>query len=388
MAGYVIAIAQDKINLLKECIKNGIYGTFLNFNMEKNSVKWTRCHLGTLTDYASMKAGDYIYFFHNRKIYGRGELTNIVEDCKYFNFPTAGQPGHLNFNEIKKDMLLNTDSSYEKIRVACFFKPSPFFFNEENSVDMDDVLNSNPSAFKMLRVFQDVSFIKIDDLEEKALFDILLRKNENNLKKKENIINSNYEQVHNYIKQKILKNNIDNYVFDPFKIIQHSSILESGIELQLVKQLASKNENTIKVLGNHNWDYISHQVIASPFKPINYMDRIDIFGYSYISDKYKIRNKYLIIELKKDRAQKLHINQILKYIDYVNKEYACGDYSMIEAYLIANKISTNVKKYRDEEAQRFYSIGSHNAETRKWTNLKLIEYDYDKQTGEIILNEI
>ncbi len=388
MAGYVIAIAQDKVNILRECIKSGTYGTFLNFNMEKTPVKWTRSHFGTLTDYASMKAGDYIYFFHNRKIYGRGELINIVKDCKYFNFPKANQPGHMNYNEIKNDMLLNTASSYEKIRVVCFFKPSPFFFNEENCIDMDDVLNSNPQAFKMLRAFQDVSFIKIDDLEENALFDIFLRKNENNLKNKENIINSNYERVHNSIKQKLLKNTIDKYIFSPFKIIQQSTMLESGLELQLVKQLVSKNKNTIRVLGNHSWDYISHQVIASPFKPISYMDRIDIFGYSYISNKYKIRNKYLIIELKKDRAQKLHINQILKYIDYVNKEYACGDYSMIEAYLIANKISKNVKKYRDEEAQRFYSIGSHIAETRKWNNLKLIEYDYNEKTGEIILNKI
>ena len=28
-----------------------------------------------------------------------------------------------------------------------------------------------------------------------------------------------------------------------------------------------------------HWDYISRQVVASPFKPVDYMDRIDIFGY-------------------------------------------------------------------------------------------------------------
>lgn len=41
---------------------------------------------------------------------------------------------------------------------------------------MDDALNSNPSAFRMLRAMWKVSFIKIDDEENRALFDILYKK--------------------------------------------------------------------------------------------------------------------------------------------------------------------------------------------------------------------
>ena len=71
-----------------------------------------------------------------------------------------------------------------------------------------------------------------------------------------------------------------------------------ALEAAVVDTLAT-NKNT--VLGE--WDYISHQVIASPFKPIDYMDKIDVFGYRYIKG-YKTKSKFLIIELKKDNASK------------------------------------------------------------------------------------
>jgi hypothetical protein len=30
------------------------------------------------------------------------------------------------------------------------------------------------------------------------------------------------------------------------------------------------------------WDYLLHQVVASPFKPVDYMDKMDVFGYRFI----------------------------------------------------------------------------------------------------------
>lgn len=43
---------------------------------------------------------------------------------------------------------------------------------------MDDVLQYRPPAFKMLRAFEGLSFIKIDDEENRALKEFICLKNE------------------------------------------------------------------------------------------------------------------------------------------------------------------------------------------------------------------
>ena len=40
---------------------------------------------------------------------------------------------------------------------------------------MDDVLSYKPNSFRMLRAFWKLSFVKIDDEENKALKDIILK---------------------------------------------------------------------------------------------------------------------------------------------------------------------------------------------------------------------
>lgn len=47
-------------------------------------------------------------------------------------------------------------------------------------VDMDEVLSYRPSAFRMLRAFQNVTFIKIDDEENRALKECIYLKIETN----------------------------------------------------------------------------------------------------------------------------------------------------------------------------------------------------------------
>ena len=96
----------------------------------------------------------------------------------------------------------------------------------------------------------------------------------------------------------------------------------------LVKNCKNDNDNTLKhemaleaslceILlcdDRHpfgKWDYISHQVAASPLKPIDYMDKMDIFGYRYIPG-YDVKSKYLIAELNKDSASTDIVEQIMK----------------------------------------------------------------------------
>lgn len=151
---------------------------------------------------------------------------------------------------------------------------------------------------------------------------------------------------------------------------QHRLRHEMAIEAALCELLIKENDTPFG-----KWDYISHQVVASPFKPIDYMDKIDIFGYRYIPG-YSTISKYLVIENKCEAAKEEVIGQVMKYVDWVNSEYAHGDYSMIEAYIVAADFSEDIIKLRNEICQRTYLSSLRPAVTAVWTNLKLIKYEY------------
>ena len=117
-------------------------------------------------------------------------------------------------------------------------------------------------------------------------------------------------------------------------ILKHSSAgtqirHEMAIETSIIEILSGNSDS---VFGR--WDYVSHQVVASPFKAIDYMDKIDVFGYRYIRG-FETISKYLIVEIKRDSATVESIDQVMKYVDWVNHEYAHDDYSMIEAFVVA-----------------------------------------------------
>jgi len=383
MAGYIMNL--DNLESLKTYISNGVYSTKLS--TPHNNI-WKRPHEATFADYATMMPGDNIYFFINRKIYGIGELTAIDNDCKFLNCPDANKPRIYKYNELKNDLLWDEGEHSVNQRWICTFKPKPYFF--KNGIDMDDFLSSNPSKFRMLRAFWKVSFIKIDNEENQAFKDVLLRNNQETLKNpnKDNIFSSNYSQYHSKLKQKINQNR-NNYDFEVKDILlscSDDSMLrhEMALEAGLLFQLTNKCEDTVNVFGS--WDYLSHQVVASPFKPIDYMDKMDIFGYSFIHGYSPTKSKFLVIELKKDSANEEDIEQLLKYVDWIREEYSYGDYSMINAYLVAHDFNENIIKYAKKVGIRKYAIGKRPARSKEWSNLKLVKYSFDNKDCSIEFN--
>lgn len=369
MAGYIFSL--NNIESLDYSIQNGVYSTILN-KVPKNNI-WGAAHEGTFADYITMKEGDNIFFFHKRKIYGIGELININKDCKFLNFPGSDLPYRYKLKDMKNRMILNKNSSDLMKRVVCTFKANPFFF--KNGVDMDEVLSSNPSSFKMLRAFWKTSFIKIDDEENQALIDVILKNNEANLEQRTNIY-PKQSTVHNRIRSLISSDKVADYIVNADNImkkvahtdgkIRHEMALEAGV----LDYMTNKRGETFG-----NWDYLSRQVVASPFKPIDYMDRMDIFGYRYIPG-FKTISKYLVIELKKEAAFEEDINQIMKYVDWVNQEYSFGDYNMIDAYLIAYSFPGRVLEQKKEVATRKFAKGTRPAQSLEWDNLKLVQYRF------------
>lgn len=244
---------------------------------------------------------------------------------------------------------------------------------------MDYVLQSNPQAFKMLRAFHKLSFIKIDDTEDKALFDIILRENESNI----NNANENTIELNKNFHDKVLKSKVEDLRIPNQEIISYIKEKnkfkrEMGLEFAIISAL-SENKYS-EEFGN--WDYLSHQVVASPFKPIDYMDKMDIFGYKYIPN-YKTISKYLTMELKKDKAGKDVVDQIMRYVDWINQEYSHGDYDMIEAYIIANKFDSDIVDYAKEIVNRGFQKNKP-ALNKVWNNLSLYTYTIDDKNNLIL----
>lgn len=380
MAGYIFSI--DNMNSLEQSIQYGVYSTILKMP-ERNY--WGVHHEGTFADYITMKEGDNVYFFHKRKIYGLGKLVNINGDCKFLNFPEADLPNHFEFKKINNSMILNETPNDLNKRMVCTFKSDPYFF--KNGIDMDEVLSFNPYKFKMLRAFWKLSFIKIDDEENKALMDVILKKNEENLLQKKNVYVEN-NKIHNRIRKLLNNKNKEKYVVNANNIllaasrnegkIRHEMALEAGV----LEYISNKRVDTFG-----EWDYLSHQVVASPFKPIDYMDKMDIFGYKYIPG-FNTISKYLVIEIKKDIAELEHLNQIMKYVDWVNQEYSFGDYNMIEAYLVAYDFTDELIQHKNKIAVRNYVKGTRPATSMEWNNLLLIKYHFNSSSNKLTFTKI
>ncbi len=376
MTGYIFNL--NNADSLQYMMQNGVYSTIMKL---PESAYWRPNHEGTFADYITMSEGDNIYFFFKRKIYGIGELTNINGDCKFLNFPSADLPLNYNYKTLSDKMILNESEVNENNRMLCTFKGSPHFF--EKGVDMDEVLASNPRSFKMLRAFWKLSFIKIDHEENKALLDIILKNNEDNLMTSQNIVIENEN-----IKKRIEAIAEDSYHVHADNILKHCSETDGRIGHEMALEAG-----TLDYIANQKstvfgkWDYLSHQVIASPFKPIDYMDKMDIFGYRFI-DGYKTISKYLVIEVKKGVADNDVITQLLKYVDWVNQEYSYGDYNMIEAYIVAFDFPNDVIKLRDDLAIRKYMKGTRPAQAMEWNNLKLIKYTFDSISKKLNFEEV
>lgn len=360
MAGFIISVSKKAD--LKKIISEGIYASQVPKNI--NNTRGLIVFYSTLSDYLSMKENDNIYFLKERKIYGVGKIIKTGNDCILENYP---------YSTLRKTNSTKTCIYKPRFRSAttfpwiCRFIEDDVFFQQ--GVDMDDVLKYKPDSFRMLRAFQDRTFIKIDDEENLALKQYLYLKNKNkvNTEDQYNFKIENYKIKGEY--------NIQNHKIKLKELIKEN-INNSG-ELRLEMLLEAYMVNLInqnEFLGL-KWDYVSHQVIASPFKPLSYIDKMDVFAYKYLDCSLTNRpiEKYLVLELKKGNATNETISQTMKYVDWICEEYASGDYSSIKAAIIAKNYS--IKNEYKEETQRTYIASTHPTIAKKWNDFTCLQYN-------------
>lgn len=390
MAGYLFTL--DSLESLTLCVTQGLYATIVEPKRYRDGrgFYWGSPQEGTFADYCTMKPEDNVYFFIQRKIYGIGELVAINNlDCKFLNYPNSSNPSLPSYEEIRTNLLLDNGSNNSiHLRWVCVFKPSPYFF--QNGIDMDELLSSNPSEFKMVRALWRLSFIKFTDRENAAFKDAMLKYNEEALigtPLPALVFENSVEASHARLSHAVT----NDYLFKVIPILDSCSDGETvghemALEAGLLFQLSREDEETIGVFGK--WDYLSHQVIASPFKAIDYMDKMDVFGYRYVQGYRPIVSKYLVCELKKDEIQTDDVDQVMKYVDWIKQEYGKGDYSMIEAFLVGCSIPDHVQAYGREYGKRQFTRGSRPAKNETWNDLRFVEYRYDRNTEKVSFRRV
>lgn len=339
-AGWIFNLNSEEA--LKYYIKEGVYSTRIK-PPKKNG--WSIAYLGTIADYASMQAGELVYFFIKKKIYGVGELVDIgsINSCVFKNLETAFYPkiddeyinntpefydDSLVFHERNVwDCKIDKDSRFYQQRWVCVFKPYPCFYE---GIDMDDILKSDTTHkdLRGLRTFSGVSFMKLSP-SENQIFKTYIEAKKLSQFETDMQWQINHEKMANKLDTRhafnlepliATKENADGYVSS-----------EMLIEASLLSSLVHKNKDVCNVFGL--WDYISHQVTASPFKPVEYMDKMDICGYKGGDGGFWDAKEFLLIEIKKGSATDADVEQINKYINWLRHEY--GAEIEIKAFLVA-----------------------------------------------------
>lgn len=273
MAGYIFSVSLDGWNSF--CTENLTKGYFTPLTLQVNIKDSTprkrkignKVLAATFGDLISMHPGDNVYFLSNRKIYGIGLTVQVGSDCKYDNYLNAS--ALLPNDSVKPDTYLTTSST--QARWVILFEPCPYFFKK--GVDMDDVLRYKPQAFKVLRAFEGLSFIKIGNEENQALREYISLVNEPFYRALPEHIFPFDKDVHKRLSGMDLSPYLMNINRALSRIDNKEFVLtEMFIESALLQELSTRSNG---VLGH--WNYVTHQLIASPFKPLKYIDKIDIF---------------------------------------------------------------------------------------------------------------
>lgn len=391
MAGFFIVF--DKYESMLETMRTGVYSTFLK---EGSSTAWYRIAEGTMADFASMRAGDSLFFFSDRQVYGRGRLVSIRRNCRMENFCGSSALSPADHATCQSDLLWDSGldgwERYEKKnktttlytqRWICTFEPYPRYWAK--GVDMDDLLDSNPEAFRVVRSMAAKTFTKVDDQEEQAFVAALVRANADD----ESSLVGFDDSVHKSIRKSCSKKS---------RPLDFSTLLgsladgtqirhEMAVEAALVRQIADRHPPTVKVLGD--WHHVSRQVPASPHKPSRWMDFMDLFGYSYLPGyEGQVVGRFYIGEVKLGAAEPGEVEQAMRYVDWVKDQYADKDYSLVRAFLIAHSFPPETRERAREVAKRLYTVRRRPAETSEWDGLALVEYRYRKGTGLLYLRPV
>lgn len=370
MAGYLFTFSDTES--LFETMRRGSYTTLMN-------VTWGQASVSTLGDFATMRPGDSVYFFSKRMVYGIGRIVQAVPGVTVLeNFEGSTGATMPSEDVLPTDSLLGESAAGKVGRWVIAFEPDPHMFT--TGIDMDDLLASDPRAFRSLRVFWKRTFIKLDDEEDMAFRAAILRRNIDALREPwaGGTLAVEYAGEHARLRGAATGRRLvpdTQGLVAKTKLADGKAKTEMTLEVALLHQLSAHDGPTEAVFGI--WDYLSHQVHASPAKAVDYMDKIDVFGYRWIAGYRPIVEKYLVAELKRDTVVGDDLQQVMKYVDWVRSEYASGDYSQVRAFLVGHDFDMGSIEEALPTVERYSLTGYRPPAPYRWSDVTLVEYDVE-----------
>jgi len=369
---------------------------------------WSSEMLATIADYMTMSPGDKVFFFQNRLIYGIGEVVKTQKAPPrrgaILNYHDADLPNPR--EDPSSDSALFTLPEYwRSVRIVVPFLPSPLFFRE--GIDMDEVL-STPGADVCwsLRNWERKSFALLGDNETQLLIEVFLRR---------------FFSQRSSVEPKFSQSALDKYISQRYPGVPSVRRLVRQNPEMYLDQGKFRNENTLHGLliehmmeNDPSWGAglsspdrgnVFHEVPASPPKPPLWRDSMDILATRYWEGTDVLAH-YDVVEAKagivdlEGTSFNARVSQVMRYVDFVAKNYAGGNYGSISAYYVAKDFDEDfVGGFRRALSSgaslpdlgaisRSYVLNPREREaTHSWTGLNLLTYDWDENEGRLTLNK-
>lgn len=335
-------------------LNNNIYGFLMPYN--KRIMPQSR-HFNALADYACAREGTHVFFFLKRKIVYGGRIIGNRKIGSFYLNGNKSPLGELN------DAKLAWDESFRYVpsdKNGVFlvknnngelqekYQPYLILFEDDKELHKGTSIVSDKLYFELgnygypmpSNSISGMGFCTLTPGETDIALRLLKESNEN-------ILDSNYkEKDKKYLIGEPIKFD-GNCGFDKLSKAYKDKLLinEAHIEASI---LANPNLLPSEVQPNEN-DVLCRQVPISPFKPEN-MDRADICIY----EKDSILNGTIpnhIIELKKNKANKKVIEQVQRYLKWIQLVLRDNPklFEKVRVSILAPDYTKNVKEAISKE---------------------------------------
>jgi hypothetical protein len=246
------------------------------------------------------------------------------------------------------------------------------------SVDMDELLQGDAGpSLRALPLFSGVNMLKLEPQEAGTIANALLRKRG---EPEAPLRGGTWQPRRNIVHvdtAALVAANVKTPTRGPSAGVTR---FDSEYVLQgwLVDHIARRDPAVEGLFGS--WDYVTNQEPASPFKPREYMDKIDVFGWEsrrFTPDLPPVITTYKVMEVKgvgltgTDGVQ--CVEQVLKYVDWVASTRAGGEYDAVDAYLIAPSFDDGVLRFAQRRGRRRYIVPRRPFRSAVWSKLCLVE---------------
>lgn len=335
-----VFIALYDYESLKLYLKNGVYGFLMSPTEGEISSKSN--HYKVLSDYGCLREGTHVFFFLKRRIIYGGQIIGNKENAAFYlngeHSPLCRVANaNLSWDESQRKNYISTDKEgifkIDEERRRC----QPYIIKFEDSKGIKgNYIVSDDLYFEIGKYpyplpsnsMQDMGFCILTPGEVEIAMQLLLNSEDK----------FDIEDAEEISVEKPLTLFSTCYGIQNLK--RERIINESHLEFSLI----SNKELLSKFLDLPEKYLLSRQIPISPFKPYQ-MDRADICVYDIEKPINKGTLPNIIIELKKDKANKYALYQVERYLKWLDIIIDDKDvFRSIKAYIIAAGFTNNMDK--------------------------------------------